>query len=393
MNLTWQAAFGVRSKLLLVFCLALAGCSRGGTQASDPAPIAVSVVYPIEREITDYADLVGRTAAVESVEVRARVWGHLDKVNFKEGALVKKGEVLYEIDPRPYRAALANAEGNLSAGQAKLKRLDEDLARALELIRNRAISRADYDQQVGDRNEADAQLDALRAAVDQAKLDLNFTKIIAPINGRISRTLITEGNLITAGQTGGTLLTNIVSVDPMYAYFDADERSVQQVRKLIREGKARSARDAKIPVWLGLITDQGHPHEGTVDFVDNQVNAKTGTLRLRGVFPNPGEPLSPGYFVRIRLPIGFPHKVLLISDRAIDTDQGQKIVYVIGSDNTVATRPVRLGAKHDGLRVIESGLEPGERIVVTGLQQIRAGAVVQPSVVEMPSNGSQASKH
>jgi len=383
--LTLQGGVGARIKLLLVFCFALAGCSRGGLEASDPGPIAVSVAYPIEREITDYTDLVGRTAAVESVEVRARVWGYLDQVNFKEGTLVKKGDVLYEIDPRTYRAALANAEGNLASAEARLKRQDEDLARARELTRTRSISVAEFDKALGDRGETAASLDALKAAVEQAKLDLGFTKVIAPISGRVSRTFVTEGNLIASGQTGATVLTNIVSVDPMYAYFDADERAVQNVRKLIREGKAKSARDAKIPVWLGLATDQGHPYEGTVDFVDNQVNAKTGTLRLRGVFPNQHELLSPGYFVRIRLPIGFPHKALLISDRSIDTDQGQKIVYVVGSDNTVATRPVRLGAKHDGLRVVESGLESGERIVVTGLQHIRAGALVQPKIVEMPN--------
>jgi RND family efflux transporter MFP subunit len=322
---------------------------------------------------------------VDSIEVRPRVWGYLDRVNFKEGALVKKGDVLFEIDPRTYRAALDNAEGNLASGLARLRRLDADLARAEQLLPKKVISREDYDKILGDRGEAAASLEALRATVEQAKLDLGFTRVIAPVSGRASRKLVTEGNLIAAGQTGATVLTTIVSVDPIYAYFDADERTVQRVRKLIREGKAKSARDVALPVFLGLATDEGFPHRGTADFVDNQVNPSTGTLRLRGVFPNKDEVLSPGYFVRIRFPIGFPYRALLISDRAVDTDQGQKIVYVVGRDNKVAARVVRLGARHDGLRVVEAGLKPGERVVVNGLQQIRPGVTVEPTLADMPS--------
>ena len=374
--------------LIVAVCLTLVGCGGEPVEPPPTAPISVSVSYPVEREVTDYSDHTGRTTAVESVEVRARVWGYLDKVNFKEGALVNKGDVLFEIDPRTYRAALANAEGNLASVQAKLKRLDDDLARARDLVQKRAISAAEYDKTAGDRAEAAATIDALKAAVEQAKLDLGFTKVKAPISGRISRTLITEGNLIAAGQTGGTVLTNIVSVDPMYAYFDVDERTVQHVRQLIREGKAKSARDSEIPVGLGLATEQGYPHRGTLDFVDNQVNRKTGTLRVRGVFPNKGEPLAPGYFVRVRVPIGFPHKALLVTDRAIDTDQGQKIVYVVDKENRVAIRPIRPGARHDGLRVIDAGLKADEQVVVSGLQQIRPGVVVEPKLVEMPSQVS-----
>lgn len=378
--------------ILLGLCLSLAGCSHHDSSRDTPSKsMPVSVSHPVEREVTGYADFTGRTAAVDSVEVRARVWGYLQKINFKEGALVKKGDVLFEIDPRTYQATLANAEGNLASARARLRRLDADLARADQLLQRKAISQADFDKAVGDRNEAAASLDAFKAAVEQAKLDLGFTKVTAPISGRISRKLVTEGNLIAAGQTGSTVLTNIVSVDPIYVYFDVDERTVQQVRKLIREGKAKSARDVKLSVALGLATEQGYPHQGTVDFVDNQVNPKTGTLRLRGAFPNEGDILSPGYFARVRVPIGFPHKAVLITDRAIDTDQGQKIVYVVDKDNKVDIRRVHLGARQNGWRVIEEGLSASDRVVVTGLQQVRPGSSVEPTLVDMP-NGTQKSE-
>ena len=195
------------------------------------------------------------------------------------------------------------------------------------------------------------------------------------------------GNLVQAGDlTGGTLLTTIVSVDPMYAYFDVDEHTVLRVKQLIREGKAKTPDDVEIPVWLGLANEDGHPHRGTVNFIDNQVNPRTGTLRVRGVFPNKDEALSPGYFARVRVPIGVPHKALLVTERALDTDQGQKVVYVVDKDNRVASRPVRLGALHDGLREITDGLKPGERVIVNGLQQVRPGMTVEPNLVDMPTS-------
>jgi RND family efflux transporter MFP subunit len=218
-------------------------------------------------------------------------------------------------------------------------------------------------------------------------LDLDYTKVTAPVSGRVSRYVVTVGNLIQSGdQGGGTLLTTIMSVDPMYAYFDVDEHTVLRVRQLIREGKAKSARDGDWPVWLGVANQAGYPHGGTINFVDNQVNPRTGTLRLRGVFPNKNEALSPGFFARVRVPVGFPHQALLVSDRALDTDQGQKIVYVVDKDNKVVSRPVRLGALHDGLREITNGLKPGERVIVNGLQQVRPGITVEPKLVDMPTS-------
>src|SRR5262249_42719680 len=355
------------------------------------APIPVTVSRPVERDVTDYADFTGRTAAVDSVEVRARVWGYLDKVNFKEGALVKAGDVLFEIDPRTYRAALTQAEGNLAAMQARVRRLDADLARARRALEVRAASTEDYDRIEGDRGEAVGSVEALRGTVQQAKLDLEYTKVLAPVSGRVSRYVVTEGNLIQSGQNGnGTLLTTLVSVDPMYAYFDVDEHTALRVRKLVREGKSDSPRDGGYPGWLGLANEEGYPHRGTINFADNQVNPKTGTIRVRGVFPNKEQVLLPGLFARVRTPIGRLHKALLVSDRALDTDQGQKILYVVNEKNEVVSRPVRLGVLHDGLREITDGLKPGERVIVNGLQRVQPGMTVEPKLVDMP-NGNQQS--
>jgi RND family efflux transporter MFP subunit len=370
--------------LVLGSCLGLAGCARPPAETPVEAPPPVTVSYPVEREVTDYADFTSRTAAVNSVELRARVSGYLDRVNFKEGALVQKGDVLFEIDPRTYQAVLRKAEGDLATVEARLQRLEADLGRARRMIASGAIGQEEYDKIAGDRGEAAAARGAARAAVERTRLDVGFTKVTAPVSGRISRYYVTVGNLVSAGdQTPGTLLTTIVSVDPMYAYFDVDERTVQRVKQLIREGQLRSPDDGEIPVWLGLANEDGLPHRGTVNFVDNQVNAKTGTLRVRGDFPNKDEALSPGYFARVRVPISAPHRALLISERALDTDQGQKIVYVVDRDNRVSSRPVRLGALHDGLREITDGLKPGERVIVNGLQQVRPGMAVEANLVDM----------
>jgi RND family efflux transporter MFP subunit len=378
---TIRVAFAV----ILGLSVVAVGCARKPGESPTATPVPVTVSVPIEREVTDYADYTGRTAAVDSVELRARVWGYLDKVNFKEGTLVKKGEVLFEIDPLTYQATLRQAEGNLASIEARVVRLTADLERIRKAIATNAATPQEIDKVVGDHGEALASREAMKAAVERAKLDLKYTKVTAPISGRISRYFVTVGNLVQAGdQGGGTLLTTIVSVDPMYAYFDVDEHTVLHVRKMIREGRAKSARDVDLPVRLGLGNQEGFPYEGIVNLVDNQINPKTGTLRLRAVFPNKDESLTPGYFARIRVPIGFPHKALLITERAIDTDQGQRIVYVIAKDNKVVSRPIRIGALHHGLREITDGLKPGERIIVEGLQQARPGVTVEPKLVDMP---------
>jgi RND family efflux transporter MFP subunit len=252
------------------------------------------------------------------------------------------------------------------------------------------VSQSDLDKTAAARDVDVANIAADKAVVASRQLDLDYTKVTASVSGRVSRYVVTVGNLIQSGdQNGGTLLTTIVSVDPMYAYFDVDERTVQRVSQLIREGKVQWARKTEWPVSLGLATEEGFPHQGTVNFVDNQVNPKTGTLRVRGVFPNKDEALSPGFFARVRVPIGPPHEALLVSDRALDTDQGQKILYVVNDQNEVVSRPVRLGALHDGLRAIEDGLKSGERVIVNGLQLVRPGITVEPKLVDMLTAGGK----
>jgi RND family efflux transporter MFP subunit len=380
-----KTAILTAGSLVLAVCLTVAGCAPQPAEAPASPPISVTVSYAVERDVTDHKDFTARTAAVDSVEVRAHVWGYLDKVNFKEGALVKKGDVLVELDPRPYQALLNQAQAKVAQDEAQLAYDEAEYQRNLNLIRSGATARSDLDKSAAARAVDKANVEADQAVVASRQLDLEYTKVLAPVAGRVSRYVVTVGNLIQSGdQNGGTLLTTIVSVDPMYAYFDVDEYTALRVRQLVREGKADSPRDGGFPVSMGLATEDGRPHQGTINFVDNQVNPKTGTIRVRGVFPNKEQVLLPGLFGRVRVPVGRAHKALLVGERALDTDQGQKILYVVNEKNEVVSRPVRLGALHDGLREITDGLTPGERVIVNGLQQARPGIIVAPKLVNMP---------
>jgi RND family efflux transporter MFP subunit len=373
--------------------LGLAGCAPAPSESATAPPIKVAVSYPVEREVTAHADFPARLAAVDCVEVRSRVWGYLEKVHFKEGSLVRKGDVLFELDARPYQAEHARCQAALAAAKALLGRTGADFKRAEELVLKHAMAQSDYDLAKDARDEATAAVQMAEAALNTAKLNLDFTKIIAPVSGRISRYMVTVGNLVQSGdQANATLLTTIVSVDPMYGYFDVDERTVPRVRRLFRESGLTPGGNDAIPLTLTLSNEDGRTYRGTVDFLDNQVNPKTGTLRVRGRLPNKDGTLLPGCFGRVRVPVSSPHRALLVTDRAVDSDQGHKVLYVVDNKNEVVARPIRPGALHDGLRAIEDGLKPDDRVIVSGLQAIRSGMTVEPQVVAMPRHGDRDSQ-
>jgi RND family efflux transporter MFP subunit len=344
----------------------------------------VIVGRPVVETITDYEDFLGHTEAMMSVEIRARVGGYLvkglrDGGPNKEGTEVKEGEVLFEIDPRTYEADKGKAEATLAQSRARLKRLTKDLERAKELLPTRSIAKGDYDQITGDYEEAEAAVKTAQAALRLADLNIEFTKVRSPCDGRVSKQLIDPGNMVQADVTP---LTTIVSLDPIYAYFDIDERTLLQLRRMVRAGKLKSAREAKVKIFLRLADEEDFSHEGTIDFADNRVDVMTGNLQLRGVFPNPMRIFSPGMFARVRVPIGAPHRAILVPEEALGSDQGQKFLYVVNEKSKVEYRKVQVGSLHGKLRVIKSGLAEADRVVVEGLQQVRPGTKVQPKDVE-----------
>lgn len=378
----WSLSHWSASALLLAL---VTGCEKPNAAAEKKAapPVKVEIASPIEKEVTDFQDFTGRLEAVEAVEVRSRVVGYLTKIAFDPsielGAEVKVGDLLFKIDERPFQIALDSAKAQLAQAEAKLKTSSAELARTEELFKKNAATQSDIDRDTGAKLLSAAAIDAGKAAVAQADLDLNFAEIKAPISGRISRSIPSEGDLITP--TTGTL-TSIVSVDPVHLYFDMDEPTLQKLQKLVREGKLKGPMEGEIPLLMGLTTDEGHPYRGKLDFIENKVDPNTGTIRVRGVFANPKSdkgprPLAPGFFARVRLPLGEPHKAVLISERAIGRDQGQSFVYVVSADNEVVYRKVKLGALHEGMRVIADGLSASERIVVNGLQRVRPGSKVE----------------
>jgi RND family efflux transporter MFP subunit len=371
---------GVRLALPLGVVLALAGCAPPDPEGGEhPTPVA-TVSLPLEQEVTEAHQFTGRTAAVESVQVRARVFGYLQKINFKEGSEVQKGDVLFEIDPSTYETAVDQARARLCLARAQLSLSESEANRNARLRAGGVLAREDFEKTASARETAAASVDSARADLARARIDLDFTKVRASVSGRVSRALVTVGNLVQSGEMGGTLLTTIVSVDPMRAYFDVDDVTFLRISRLMHLDGDQS----RPPVLLGLATEEGYPHAGWIDFVDNQVNAGTGTIQMRGVFPNKDRSLTPGLFVRIRVPVGARHKALLVTDRAVGTDQGDKVLYVLTPDNIVEKRPVRLGPLYDGLREVADGLKPGERVVVDGIQRVHGGMKVEPHVVEMP---------
>jgi RND family efflux transporter MFP subunit len=369
--------------MLLLPCAAV-GCGNSQGQTGPPPPGApeVQVSLPVTGTITDYEDFPGRIVAVNSVEIRARVTGYLEKVHFREGSDVKKGDLLFEIDARSYDAELARAEGNVVQSEGRLTRLNGDFERAQALLAKGAMSKEEIARITGDRTEAQGALLVNKAARDLAALNVGFTRVRAPLSGRISSRSIDPGNLVKADDTS---VTSIVSLDPIYATFDLDERSLLRMKRLIRDKKIKWSLEEGLPVLLGLADEEGFPHEGVINFADNRVDADTGTWRLRGRFNNPDHALSPGLFVRVRLPIGESYQATLIAEEALGTDQGQKFVYVVDDANHVDYRRIKVGRLQDGLRVIIEGLSTGEKIVVSGLQRVRQGIEVVPEVVPMPA--------
>jgi RND family efflux transporter MFP subunit len=371
------------------------GCRGEPPVVASTPPPSVSVAAPVEREVTDFDEYTGRITAVEEVEVRARIRGYLMKINFTEGAEVKEGDVLFEIDPRPFQAELDAAKGQVAQWEAKLARAEADVARNERLLPKGAASQKDLDTAISDRGEARAAIQSARAAVDRAALDVEFAKVTAPISGRVSRASVTKGNLVNASAGDATLLTKIVSYNPIYVYFDIDERSLVQYQQAARKQaggseRATNVREAKIPVQLGLAGESGFPHQGVVDFANNQVNPQTGTIQVRGVFANPNRLFTPGLFARVRVPVGDKYRAVMVPERAIGTDQGQKYLLAVNDKNVVEYRAVTLGRLHDSLRVIQEGLKPGEVIIVNGIQRARPGVTVTPQRVEATNAGATA---
>jgi RND family efflux transporter MFP subunit len=366
-----------RGAVLLAVLLALASCSKH----TDPAPPApkLKVVQPLAREITEWDEFTARFDAVDSVEVRPRVSGYLESIHFQDGALVKKGALLFSIDRRPYEAALRRAEADRALANTRVMLARKNYARAPDLLKSHAISQEEFDIRESTLRQAEASLQEADAAVEAAHLDVEFTDVSAPISGRVGRRLVTEGNLITGGAgSQGTLLTTIVSLDPIYAYFEADEGSLLKYDRLARSGERPSSRDYKNPVHVGLADERGFPREGFMDFVDNQVDRGTGTILGRAVLPNPDLSLVPGLFARLRLPGSGRYRAILLPDEAIGSDQSQKYVFVVDAENKAQYRAVKIGPLVDGLRVIRQGVTPTDWVVVAGLQRAKPGLAVEP---------------
>jgi RND family efflux transporter MFP subunit len=372
----------LRRKILSVAAslVGLALCSCHPTQQQTPPappPPQVTVGHPLTREIVDYDEFTARLSAVNSVEIRARVNGYLQKVNFKDGAMVKKGDLLFVIDPRPYQAELDRVQAELDRARTQHDLAENDFKRATELFQTKAISAEELDTRSKNRAAADSAVKSAQANLETAQLNMAYTNILAPIDGRLSRALVTEGNLVTGNAKDATLLTTLVSVDPVYAYADIDEATVLKYQELDREG-LRKNNNGFIPAELALGNSNTFSYKGVIDFVDNQIDSATGTLHARAVFSNPDGNLIPGQFARLRITGSGKYTGLLIPDYAIGTDQEKKIVYVVKSDKTIQTKQIVPGKIVDGLRVIRSGLDVSDLVVLDRLQILQPGMPVTP---------------
>lgn len=385
----------VMKKKIIVLLLAAAVGTSGGTafaaqseskdevQGTGSAAMGpkVPVAVVITREIVPSVEFTGHLSAPKTVELRPRVGGAVDEVSVPEGSLVRKGQLLFQIDPRSFQVALETAEAQLRQTEALASQAKRDFERASRLVTNGAVSRKTYDDAVSTRNARQAEVQAAKAAVAAARLDLSYTRITAPISGRVDRVLVTEGNLVSGGTSGSaTQLTTIVSVDPLYAYFDIDEATFLNYVDKARPNTAAKGKPS-LSVQVGLATEKGFPHPGTLDFVGNQIDRNTGTIRARAVVPNPNGQLTPGAFTRAKLSLGVSRRTILIDDQAVGSDQGRNYVLVVGKGNKAQYRPIELGPVVEGLRVVNGGLQSGEKIIIKGL--VGPGMTILPQMVPM----------
>jgi membrane fusion protein, multidrug efflux system len=383
----------VTTSILAAFCAtALVACGHSHAQSASnaaPPPPTVTVAEVIARPLHHWDELTGELQAVNTVEVHPRVSGFIDSVEFVEGARVAKGQLLFQIDPRPYQIEIERLSAEIKRAQSKLDFATAGHARAERLFAQNAIAREEYEQLTSAETEASGDLGSLNAQLHAARLNLEYTHVRSPIDGRVSRALITSGNLVS----NVNLLTTVVSDDPIYAYFDADEATYLKFTQLQQGGGAAPGKPAgrganSSPVYIGLVGEKGYPHRGRLDFIDNQVDSRSSTIHARAVFDNKDGHFTPGLFARIKLVAGDSYDAILIDERAVGNDLGKKFVLVLKPDNTLEYRPVVLGTRVDGLRVVEDGLHPSETIVVNGLQHVTAGAVVRATRVAMTADGS-----
>jgi membrane fusion protein, multidrug efflux system len=371
---------------LLTSTVGLASCTRVQTQEAAPPLPQVTAAAAVARNVTEWDEFTGRLEAVQSVAVRPRVSGLIARVSFQEGSLVRQGQVLFEVDDRPFQAEVARLRAELAQASAGRDRAASEQRRADRLSTENAISLEERERRTGAAAEAAARYDAVGAALRAAELDLEFTKVVSPIDGRVSRALVTRGNLVSGGQGEATLLTTVVSVDPIYASFDADEQTYLRYGDRVRKQGAKTGA-SELPIQMALADEQTFPHTGTLQFLDNQLDPSTGTINGRAVFRNADRRLTPGLFVRLRLPGTASYEGVLVEDRAVGTDLDRRFVFVVDKDKKIESRPVTLGPVVDGLRVVRKGLTAGELVVVNGLQRVRPGVEVNAAVV--PMGGAQ----
>jgi RND family efflux transporter MFP subunit len=368
---------------------------QAATGAAPPAP-PVTVAKPLVKELREWRDFTGQFAAPDAVEIRARVSGYLESVNFSDGQLVKQGDLLFVIEPKPFEIALENAKAQLAQAEAQLQLAQAQLERTAQLRKNDYASQETYDERVAQVNVAKATRDAASAEVDQAKLNLAYTRVMAPVSGRVGQHEVSVGNLVMGG-TGGstTLLTTIVSLDPIWLEFNVSEGDGMAYKRLVQKGEVESARNNKVEVQGQLMDETTWPLKGTIDFVDNQYNRTSGTIRVRATFPNPNLFITPGQFGRVRVPMSQEKPTMLVPDAAVVTDQSVKMLFTVAKDGTVVPKPVELGSlADDNLRIIKSGITPDDRVIINGLLRARPGQKVtpEPGEIKPPAAAPESQK-